>query len=121
MFKENAIKRIKKLEGYKINCLFNPDTSVIYIGTDKGLVIYGHKTFEVFTQSNGLAANKVNCVARYKNYLVIGTIKGLSLFNLTTRKFSNYYIESGLIDENITALNNQNDQFLSGFSPGIAL
>ena len=112
MFKENAIKRIKKLEGYKINCLFNPDTSVIYIGTDKGLVIYGHKTFEVFTQSNGLAANKVNCVARYKNYLVIGTIKGLSLFNLTTRKFSNYYIESGLIDENITALNNQNNQFL---------
>lgn len=112
MFKENAIKRIKKLEGYKINCLFNPDTSVIYIGTDKGLVIYGHKTFEVFNQNNGLAANKVNCVARFKNYLVIGTIKGLSLFNLNTRKFSNYYIESGLIDENITALNNQNDQFL---------
>lgn len=112
MFKENAIKRIKKLEGYKINCLFNPDTSVIYIGTDKGLVIYGHKTFDVFTQNNGLAANKVNCVARYKNYLVIGTTKGLSLFNLNTRKFSNYYIESGLIDENITALNNQNNQFL---------
>lgn len=112
MFKENAIKRIKKLEGYKINCLFNPDTSVIYIGTDKGLVIYGHKTFDVFTQNNGLAANKVNCVALYKNYLVIGTTKGLSLFNLSTRKFSNYYIESGLIDENITALNNQNNQFL---------
>lgn len=117
MFKDSTIKQVKKLEGYKINCLFNPDTSVIFIGTDKGLVLYGHNTFKVFNTTNGLPSDKINCISRFRNYLVIGTAGGLSLYNLSSGKFINYFIESGLIDENISALNNQNNQFLWVGSP----
>lgn len=112
MFKDEKIKQVKKLEGYKINCLLDPDTSVIFIGTDKGLVFYGHNTFRVLNEANGLSNNKVNCLARYKNYLVVGTARGLSFFDLVTQKFSNYFIETGLIDETISSVANQDDQFL---------
>ncbi len=112
MFKDSAIKQVKKLEGHKINCLFNPDTSVIFIGTDKGLVVYGHNTFKVFNTTNGLPSDKINCISRFRNHLVIGTAGGLSLYDLSNGKFINYFIESGLIDENISALNNQNNLFL---------
>jgi len=112
MFKENKISHIKKFEGYKVNCLFKPDTSLIYAGTDKGLVIYGHNTFTVLNQSVGLASNFVNCITKYKNFLVIGTSEGLSMYDLSTKKFSNYYIETGLIDLDITAVNNQGNKYL---------
>jgi ligand-binding sensor domain-containing protein len=112
MFTDNKIRQVKKLENYKINCLFNPDTSVIFIGTDKGLVMYGHNTFNVLNKSTGLCSDYVNCITRFKNFLVIGTSKGLSLFDLATKKFTNYFIESGLIEENISSLCNQNNQFL---------
>jgi ligand-binding sensor domain-containing protein len=112
MFKDEEIKHVKKLEGYKINCLFNPDTTIIYIGTDKGLILYGHNTFRVLNQASGLAADKVTCVTKYKNYLVIGTTQGLSLFDLKTEKFTNYFIETGLIDENISSVCSQDNQFL---------
>ena len=112
MFKDEKVKQIKKLEGYKINCLYNPDTTVVFIGTNKGLALYGHNTFNILNTSNGLAGNKVTCITQFKNYLVIGTTKGMSLYNLSTKKITNYFIENGLIDENISALCNQNNQFL---------
>ena len=112
MFKEEKIKHVKKLEGFKINCLFNPDTSVIFVGTDKGLIIYGHNTFRLLNVANGLSNNKVTCITRFKNFLVIGTARGLSLLDLTTLKFINYFIENGLIDESISAVANQGNQFL---------
>ncbi|WP_317898350.1 two-component regulator propeller domain-containing protein [Aurantibacillus circumpalustris] len=112
MFKDEKIKQVKKLAGYKINCLYNPDTTVIFIGTDKGLIVYGHNTFNVLNAANGLAGNKVTCITQFKNYLVIGSSKGMSLYNVSTRKFTNYFIENGLIDENISAVCNQNNRFL---------
>jgi ligand-binding sensor domain-containing protein len=112
LFKGDSIKRIKKLEGYKVNCLYNPDTNIIFIGTDKGLVMFGHNSFQVLDQTKGLASNKVNCITRYRGYIVIGTSQGLSFYDLLTHKLFNYFIENGLIDENISALNNQNNKFL---------
>mgnify|MGYP002381499032 CR=1 FL=1 len=117
MYGQKAIKPVKRLEGYKINCLYNPDTSVIFIGTDKGLVVFGHNSFNVFNAANGLASDKVNCLVRFRNYLVIGTADGLSLFDLQRNKFTNYYIQNGLIDENITACVNQDNKFLWIGSP----
>jgi ligand-binding sensor domain-containing protein len=112
MFKEDEIRSVKKLQGYKISCLYNPDTTVIFIGTDKGLILYGHDTFKVINATNGLAGNKVNSITHYKDYLVIGTNSGLSFYNLKNQKITNYHIETGLIDEHISALCNQNNQFL---------
>jgi len=112
MFRNGQVKAVKKLLDYRINCIFKSDTTVLYIGTDHGLVIYGHESFEVLNMANGLPSNKINCISYYKNFLVLGTNKGLSFFNTRTKKFINYFIEQGLIDENITSLVNQKDQFL---------
>jgi ligand-binding sensor domain-containing protein len=112
MFKEHDVNPIKKLDGYKINCLYNPDTNVIFVGTDKGLILYGHSTFKILNKANGLAANNVNCVTKFKNFLIIGTSEGLSLYNFQTKKITNYFIENGLIDENITSLVQQNNQYV---------
>lgn len=112
LFKDREIESIKKLENFKINCLYNPDSTSVFIGTDRGLVVYGHDRVDVLTVKEGLAHNKVNCITRFKNYLAIGTMAGLSLYDLTTQKFSNYFIEGGLIDENINALCNQNNTCL---------
>ncbi len=112
MYKDEKLKSIKKFEDYKINYLYNPDTNIIFIGTNKGVILYGHSTFKVLNHNGGLASNYINCVTRFKNSLVIGTSRGLSIYNLESKKTANYFIENGLIDENITALVNQNDKFV---------
>lgn len=111
-FNNGKITPVEKLGEYKINCLFNPDTAVIFAGTDNGLVIYGRNTFTIINKTNGLVSDKVNCVTRFREFLVIGTAQGLSLYNLKTGTFINYFIESGLIDESITSVCSQGDQFL---------
>lgn len=117
MYKDKKIRPVKKLENAVINYLYNPDTSVIFIGTEKGLVIYGHNTFRILDESTGLISNRVNCITRFLDELAIGTDKGLSFYNLKTGKVTNYTIETGLIDEQISALNNQNNQYLWVGSP----
>ena len=112
MFRNDKISHVKKLDNYKINYLFHPDSTLIYIGTDKGLILYGHNTFKILDVSKGLVSNQVTCITKFRNYLVIGTTKGLSLYNFNTQKFTNYFIESGLIDEAITSLVSQDNECL---------
>lgn len=112
LYSQGKLKAVRKLANYRVNTIFKTDTSVLYIGTDQGLVLYGHETFEVLNDANGLPSNKINCISQYKNQIIIGTNKGLSFFNPTTKKFTNYFIEQGLIDENITSLVNQKDLYL---------
>lgn len=120
LFSENKIKSVSKLPSYKINCLFKGDTSYLYIGTDSGLVINGNKTFKVLTIKNGLPSNKINAITKYKNFIIVGTNKGLSFYNLGTKKFTNYFIENGLIDENISCLLSQaNDVLWIGSQNGL--
>lgn len=112
MYSNGKVKAVRKLANYRINAIFKSDTSALFIGTDQGLVIYGHETFEVLNEANGLASNKINCITQFKEYIVIATNNGLSFFNPGTKKFVNYFIEQGLIDENISSLVNQKDQYL---------
>jgi ligand-binding sensor domain-containing protein len=112
MYREGKVKKVKKLEKYQVNFLFNPDTTVIFIGTDKGLVLFGHNTFKVLTTNDGLASNNLTCVTRFRNSLVIGTSNGLSFLDLGTRAITSYYTQNGLIDENISAVANQHDSVL---------
>ena len=112
IYSGNKFKLVKKLKSVRVNCLFKSDISFLFIGTDEGLIFYGHSTFKTLNQKNGLPSNKINCLTQYKNFLIIGTDKGLGMYDFTTQKITNYFIENGLIDENITALRNQNNQFL---------
>jgi len=118
-FKDDKISSVEKLSNYKINCLFKSDTTEIYIGTDKGLIIYGHNKFEVINQTTGLPSNQINCITRSNNEIAIGTDKGLCLYNVLSKKIINYTIETGLIDENISALLNQNEFLWVGSQTGL--
>lgn len=112
MFKEDKVLPVGKLRSYAINCLLNPDTTVVFIGTNKGLVIYGHNTFKLFDKAAGLVDNEVLSLARFKNFLVIGTANGMSLFDLRSNLFYNYHASNGLLEERTTSLLNQSDRFL---------
>lgn len=112
IFSNGKVKAVKKLENYKINCIYKSDSSILFIGTDDGLVLYGHDKFELVTNLNGLSSNQINCITLQKNKLVIGTAKGLSVYDLETKKITNYFIENGLIDENITSVLNQNNEII---------
>lgn len=112
MFKSGEIKKVKRFSRFSINCLYNPDTNVIFAGTDQGLVIFGHNTYTVIGREHGLAASKVSSVVRFRNFLVAGTTNGLSLYDLSSKKITNYYESNGLIDENIEVVHNEGDRFL---------
>ena len=111
-FSNNHFASVKGLESHKINCLFKADSPLLYVGTDEGLVLYGQDTFKMLQKADGLASDKVNCLTRYKDMLVIGTSGGLSFYNPATKKITNYHIENGLIDEEILAVTNQNNRYL---------
>jgi len=111
-YKNKQFIALKQFGPYSINCLLRPDSSTLFVGTNKGLIIYGPGRFKVLDKSSGLSSNGVNSMARYRNFLVIGTNKGLSFYDLNTRKLTNYFIENGLIDEEILEVKNQDDEFL---------
>lgn len=112
MHRDNKIVPLGKLKNYKVNCLLNPDTSVIFVGTNKGLILYGHNTFEVFNKESGLPSDNVLSLERFQNYLAIGTDAGLTLYNLNSHVFTTYKANNGLIDETINALENQSNRHL---------
>ncbi|MBX3163121.1 MAG: histidine kinase [Bacteroidetes bacterium] len=112
VFKDKKISPVQKFQDYKITCLYNPDTSVICAGTDKGLIFFGDETFEILDTKNGLASDKITGITKFKNFLAVATDKGLSLYDFSNKKITNYFTEQGLIDENITSLVSQNNQFL---------
>ncbi|MGZ3920484.1 MAG: histidine kinase, partial [Bacteroidia bacterium] len=107
---------LEKIKDYRINNIYRDD-STYYICTDKGLVIYNAVQFEIINKTRGLPSDEVNCVVQKNGIIVIGTGRGLSFYNPQTKKITNYFIENGLIDEDITALLNQNDEYLWIGSP----
>jgi ligand-binding sensor domain-containing protein len=112
MYRDGHVKPVRRFEGMKVNHVFNPDTTVIFAGTDEGLVIFGHKTWRILDRSSGLRSAKINCIDRFRNFVVIGTSAGLSLLDVRDGSITNYHAAHGLIDENITALCNQRDRYL---------
>ncbi len=110
-YSNGKISPIKDLLGYAINYIYKHDTS-IYICTNKGLILYGHDKFTLINKSAGLPSDNINCVIQKGESIVIGTDKGLSFLNSKTRKITNYFIENGLIDEDITSLLNQGDEYI---------
>jgi ligand-binding sensor domain-containing protein len=112
IYSKRTIKAVKKFESYKINCIYRSDSSFLFVGTDNGLILYGHKTFQIIDKKRGLASNQINCITLQKNKVIIGTSKGLSIYDLDSKKITNFFIENGLIDENITSVLNQNNEFV---------
>ena len=102
MFLNQKFLSVSALQNYKINCLYKNDTSQLYIGTDNGLYILGHKKFSHITFKNGLCSDKINCISSFNNKILLGTDKGLSVYDEKEERFQNYFLKYGLIDENIS-------------------
>lgn len=111
-FHDHKIKLIKKLAKYKINCIYNSNTGIIFVGTDKGLILYEQDTYSILNKANGLVSDRITSITKFKNYLVIGTLEGLTFYDLRTKRCTNFTAQNGLIDENITSLLNQDDKSL---------
>lgn len=111
-FSKNKIKRLEKTGETKITTIMRSPEGEYYIGTDKGLLILKKDSIRLIDQKYGLPSNNVNCLSRRKDHIIIGTTRGLSFYSSISGKITNYFIENGLIDENISALQNQNDEFL---------
>lgn len=112
MYKDEKVMKVKKLDKFSVNCLYNPDTTVIFVGTNRGLVLFGHRTFRLIDRAVGLAGNNVTAITRHGRFLVIGTNTGLSFYDLVTGKITNYDESSGLLDEDITSLLDEDGKFL---------
>ncbi len=112
LFSNGRFSVVKQLRAYKINCMFKADLPLLYVGTDDGLILFNNDTLKVLRRANGLPSERITCMARFKDFLAIGTTHGLSLYHLATGKFTNYHIENGLIDEEILALQEQNGRYL---------
>jgi ligand-binding sensor domain-containing protein len=110
-FNEGKITNYEILRDQRISCLHRAQNKT-YVGTNKGLYILLGNGSELFDSRTGLASDQVNCVVEKGDKILIGTTKGLSIYNSKTNKFSNYYIENGLIAENVTSLINQNDEYV---------
>lgn len=112
LYKNDTLQLIQRIGYSNINQVVVGDTTKLYISTPDGLILFGHKTFEKLTIANGLPDNNVTCATAFKNKLVIGTMKGLCVYDVATRKAINYFVENGLMDNHITALENQNNEVL---------
>jgi len=112
IFVNDSLYLIKELQNKSIHHIFKYDSQTIYVSTSEGVYILGHKVFNKLTTNDGLPFDYVNCVSAFQKKLIIGTARGLCIYNPETKKTVNYFVENGLIDNNITCLENQNDQVL---------
>jgi ligand-binding sensor domain-containing protein len=108
----DSIKELSQFKGLNINCLTKMSNNALAVGTNNGLILFGHEGFIRVDTSNGLPNANVNCVLelKSKSALLIGTSKGLALYDLAAKKCTNYFIQNGLIDEQITALLHEHDE-----------
>jgi ligand-binding sensor domain-containing protein len=113
------VRPVSKIQNVKVNCIYKLDSTIICVGTENGVYLYGHQTFKHLTEQNGLPSNSVNCITKFNNDLVIGTHKGLSFYNLSQNKYTNYKIENGLIDENIKTILTEGQNLWIGSNTGL--
>ncbi len=101
-------KKISILNDFKdkeIKCLLVFSKNILCVGTSNGLLFYNLET-KVTTRQLGLDDERINCLAKCSETgrLLVGTINGFSIIESLEKKPSNFHIQNGLIDENITSV-----------------
>uniref|UniRef100_UPI0025E8B5E2 two-component regulator propeller domain-containing protein n=1 Tax=uncultured Bacteroides sp. TaxID=162156 RepID=UPI0025E8B5E2 len=80
------------LESNIVNAIFQDDTGLTWIGTKSGLFSYdGYQIYKLAKETDIEYANITAIVQISKEYLCIGTNRGLRFFNLLTEQFENLY------------------------------
>lgn len=110
-FKSGLISKVEAFQKKGINCLINLNSTLL-LGTNSGLIIWEGEKLSTIDTSKGLSDNVINCIAVKGKEIYLGTSKGLNVYDRETGQIKKYFIENGLIDENITGLINQHDDFI---------
>ncbi len=106
MFKNDNLSFDENSVSYQIKDLLFHEKA-IYAATQKGLLQISEGQTKLFsTNTSGIPSSNITCVALSPDNkkLAIGTINGLSIFDFNSQKFSNYYVNSGLLDNQISSL-----------------
>jgi signal transduction histidine kinase/ligand-binding sensor domain-containing protein/DNA-binding response OmpR family regulator len=97
---QNRPQDKSSLSNNKVQNILEEENGNLWIGTRGGGLNYFDRkkqTFKSYTEQEGLASNVVFAILKdRRNNLWISTNKGLSCFNLQTRKFRNYDVSDGL-------------------------
>lgn len=84
--------RFNKSNGFtdkRVTCILQDNTRYLWFGTDDGVFSYDYTTFTNIHEGMGLASNKVYLMVLEKNFLWVGTNKGLDKINLNVFHKSN--------------------------------
>lgn len=80
------------IESNVVNVIFQDDTGLVWVGTQSGLFSYnGYQIYKLARETDIEYANITAIVQVSKEYLCIGTNKGLRFLNLFTEQFENLY------------------------------
>jgi ligand-binding sensor domain-containing protein/two-component sensor histidine kinase len=103
--KDNTVTKMEGTENFDIKDILVVD-DITYCATNKGVLKLTQGKPQLITVKDGLSSNNINClsISQDKYRLAIGTLNGLSIYDLSNGKIVVYQIENGLIDNNISCL-----------------
>ncbi len=87
----------------RVNMIAEDPTGFLWLATNDGLVRYDGAQFKSYKRDGddpqSLLDNRTRCLLIDNDYLWVGTVNGLSRFNLTTERFQNYQFDlAGKLD-----------------------
>jgi len=89
-------------EDYRVDCILQDSTGIIWFGTNKGLVKYDGFIYEKFTISDGLAEDRISTLCRiHPDLLWIGHTGG-GITQYDGRNFTSFEPEEGLGEVEVT-------------------
>lgn len=92
---------VKILNGVNVRHLaLSPDGKTVWAATEDGVVRVDCKTYKTkrYTVADGLPINSTVSLCFVGDHLWVGTDRGLSCMNVSDEKFSNFFAEDGLQD-----------------------
>ena len=99
----NEVNNSATLGSNSINCIFEDHLGFLWIGTaGGGLSVFNseNQSFKTYSMKDGLASNEVMAILEdHSGFLWISTSKGLSKFDLISKKFTNFDIMDGLLSD----------------------
>ena len=117
------------LKDVSFTCLKKLDNNLIFFGSTDGFYLYDKRTKDyehytsIFNDSTSLSHHEVNdAVMLPDGSLYIATNNGLNLFDISTKKFTHFYIEDGLPNQMIyNILKDDNDNIWMSTNLGLSV
>ncbi len=118
-----ARKYTKSLENDDVRCL-GVDYNRVWIGTKTGVSVYdfSERTWQTFTQSDGLASNEVSCIGVDKTSVWFGSGHGATVYDMADGTWRVYTKEDGLGSDLITSIAiNDTEIWFGTFDNGVTV